>query len=58
VFDVTLYTPYIDGRATWCGRERGIKTYTNDVRCEEFSVENCIVKDMQNYLGNNIKSDI
>ena len=32
-----------------------IETYTNGVRCEAFSVENCSVKNTQDYeyLGNN-----
>ena len=40
--------------------ERGgaIETYTNVVRCEVFSIENCNVKNMQEYLGNNVIFDI
>ena len=35
------------------GRGR-IKTYTDGVRCEVFSVENCNGKNIHIYLGNNI----
>jgi len=31
-----------------------IETYTSDLRCETFSVENCNVKNMRKYLVNNI----
>ena len=41
-----------DSSIVW-GGER-IETYTDGVRCEVFSVENCMIKNMQIYWGNNI----